>query len=149
MPTSASTRIKAQNIKFLINTTEYSVDADSIELATTDAPGATQLFSEVQPLQEWKITISGIASGSADSLFRLLWANYGTQVAFKVAPQGNATATTSAPVYTGTVKFDQLPPLNMSSNEIMAFSTELTVVNDVHTPAATPPVYFGLTLTTS
>jgi hypothetical protein len=100
-------------------------------------------------LQEWKITISGIASGSADSLFRLLWANYGTQVAFKVAPQGNATATTSAPVYTGTVKFDQLPPLNMSSNEIMAFSTELTVVNDVHNPSATPPVYFGLTLTTS
>lgn len=144
-----STRIKASNIKFTINATDYSFDADSIELALADAPGATQTFSEVQPLQEWKLSINGIASGDSTSLYQLLFANYGTQVAFKVAPQGNTTATTSAPIWEGTVIFDTLPPLSLVSGEIMQFSTELTVVNSVHTPSATPPVYFGLTKKTS
>lgn len=145
----ASTRIKATNIKFTINATEYSCDADSIELALSDAPGATQTFCEVQPLQEWKLSINGIVSGDSTSLYQLLFANYGTEVAFKVAPQGNTTATTSAPIWEGTVIFDTLPPLSMVSGEIMQFSTELTVKNSVHTPSATPPVYFGLTKKTS
>lgn len=145
----ASTRIKATNIKFLISTTEYSCDANALELSLTDAPGAQQLFCEVQPLQEWKLRIDGITSGDSTSLFQLLLANYGTEVAFKVAPQGNSTATTSAPIYEGTVIFDQLPPISMTSNEIMTFSVELTVKNTVHTPSATPPVYFGLTKKTS
>lgn len=146
---AASTRIKATNIKFTINSVEYSCDADSIELSLTDAPGGSQTFCEVQPLQEWKLAINGIASGDSTSLYQLLFANYGTEVAFKVAPQGNTTATTSAPIWEGTVIFDTLPPLAMTSGEIMQFSTELTVKNSVHTPAATPPIYFGLTKKTS
>jgi hypothetical protein len=146
---AASTRIKATNIKFTISATEYSCDANGIELSLSDAPGAQQTFCEVQPLQEWKLKIDGIASGDSTSLYQLLFANYGTEVAFKVAPQGNTTATTSAPIYEGTVIFDQLPPLSMTSGEIMAFSVELTVKNSVHTPSATPPIYFGLTKKTS
>jgi hypothetical protein len=144
-----STRIKASNIKFTILSTDYAFDANNIELALTDAPGAQQTFTEVQPLQEWKLTIEGIASGDSASLYRLLYANYGTEVAFKVAPQGNSTATTSSPIYEGTVIFDTLPPLSMTSGDIMSFSTELTVKNAIHTPSATPPIYFGLTLKTS
>lgn len=146
---AASTRIKATNIKFKIGSTEYSCDADNIELALSDAPGGQQTFCEVQPLQEWKLSIAGIASGDSTSLYQLLFANYATEVSFSIAPQGNTTATTSAPIYTGTVIFDTLPPLSMTSGDIMAFEVELTVKNAVHTPAATPPVYFGLTKTTS
>ena len=144
-----STRIKASNIKFTILSTDYSFDADSIELALSDAPGGQQTFSEVQPLQEWKLSINGIASGDSASLYQLLFTNYGTQVAFKLAPQGNSTATSSAPIWEGTVLFDTLPPLSLTSGEIMQFSVELTVINSVHTPSATPPVYFGLTKKTS
>lgn len=144
-----ATRIKASNIKFTIASTDYAVDADSIELSLSDAPGGQQTFTEVQPLQEWKLAISGIASGDSTSLYQLLFANYGTEVAFKVAPNGNSTASTSQPIYEGTVVFDTLPPLNMTSGEIMSFSVELTVKNSVHTPSATPPVYFGLTKKTS
>jgi hypothetical protein len=146
---AASTRIKATNIKFKISSTDYSCDADSIELSLSDAPGGQQTFCEVQPLQEWKLKIAGIASGDSASLYQLLFANYGTEVAFSVAPQGNTTATTSAPIWEGTVIFDTLPPLNMTAGDIMAFDVELTVKNSVHTPSATPPVYFGLTKKTS
>jgi len=146
---AASTRIKATNIKFKINSTDYSCDADSIELSLSDAPGGQQTFCEVQPLQEWKLKIAGIASGDSASLYQLLFANYGTEVAFSVAPQGNTTATSSAPIYEGTVIFDSLPPLNMTAGDIMAFDVELTVKNSVHTPSATPPIFFGLTKKTS
>lgn len=145
----ASTRIKATNIKFKIGSTEYSCDADNIELALSDAPGGQQTFCEVQPLQEWKLSLAGIASGDSASLYQVLFANYGTEVAFSLAPNGNTTATSSQPIYTGTVIFDTLPPLSLTSGEIMAFEVELTVKNAVHTPSATPPVYFGLTKTIS
>lgn len=146
---AASTRIKATNIKFTIGSTDYACDADSIELTLADAPGGSQTFCEVQPLQEWKLSLAGIASGDSASLYQLLFANYGTEVAFKVAPNGNSTATSSQPIYEGTVIFDTLPPLSMTSGEVMNFTVELTVKNAVHTPAATPPVYFGLTKKTS
>jgi hypothetical protein len=147
MPTS--TRIKAQNIKFLIGTTEYSCDANLVELTLNDAPGDVQTFCEVRVGGEWKLQLDGVTSGDATSLYRILWSNFGTEVAFTVAPQGNAVGTTSSPIYTGTVVFDQLPPLSLNSGEVVKFSVTLTVKNAVHTPSTTPPVYYGLTVKTA
>ena len=147
MPTS--TRIKAQNIKFLIGTTEYSCDANLVELTLNDAPGDVQTFCEVRVGGEWKLQLDGTTSGDATSLYRILWTNFGTEVAFTVAPQGNAVGTTSSPIYTGTVVFDQLPPLSLNSGEVVKFSVTLTVKNAVHTPSTTPPVYYGLTVKTA
>jgi hypothetical protein len=147
MPTS--TRIKAQNIKFLIGTVEYSCDANLVELTLNDAPGDVQTFCEVRVGGEWKLQLDGVTSGDATSLYRILWTNFGTEVAFTVAPQGNAVGSTSSPIYTGTVVFDQLPPLSLTSGEVVKFSVTLTVKNAVHTPATTPPVYYGLTVKTA
>lgn len=146
---ATSTRIKASNILFKIGSTDYSCDANMVELTLNDAPGDVQTFCEVRTGGEWKLQLDGLTSGDTASLYRLLWANFGTEVAFTIAPQGNATATTSAPHYTGTVIFDQLPPLSLTSNEITKFSVTLTVKNAVHTPSATPPVYYGVTVKTS
>jgi hypothetical protein len=150
MPTS--TRIKATNIKFLVGTApgvEYACDANLIELTLNDAPGGVQSFCDVRPDGEWKLQLDGTSSGDTASLYRLLFANFGTEVAFVLAPQGNATATSTQPHYTGTVVFDQLPPLSLTSGEVVKFSVTLTVKNAVHTPSTTPPVYYGLTLKTA
>ena len=150
MPTVPSTRIKAQNIRFIIGATErYDVDTNLVELTLNDAPGDVQTFCEVRPGGEWKLQLDGVTSGDSTSLYRLLFANFGTEVAFVIAPQGNATASTTAPHYTGTVVFDQLPPLSLNSGDVAKFSVTLTVKNAVHTPTATPPVYYGLTVKTS
>jgi len=145
----SSTRIKATNISFKIGATEYACDANLVELTLNDAPGGVQVFCDVRPDAEWKLQLDGISSGDAASLYRILWANFGTEVAFTIAPNGNATATASQPHYTGTVVFDQLPPLSLNSGDIVKFSVTLTVKNAVHTPSATPPVYYGVTLKTS
>ena len=145
----ASTRIKATNIKFLFGATEYACDATMVELTLDDAPGDVQTFCEVRAGGQWTLNLEGLTSGDAASLYRVLWTNYGQEATFTVAPQGNAVGTASAPIYQGTVVFDQLPPLSLTSNEIVKFSVSLTVKAAVHTPSTTPPVYYGLTVKTA
>jgi hypothetical protein len=146
---ATSTRIKATNIKFLIGATEYACDLNALNLTLNDAPGDVRTFCEVLTGSEWKLQLDGVSSGDSTSLYQLLLANFGTEVAFTVAPQGNTTATTSAPHYTGTVIFDALPPVDLTSGEVAKFSVTLTVKNAVHNPSATPPVYYGLTKKTT
>jgi hypothetical protein len=146
---AASTRIKATNIVFKINTTDFACDTTGVELTIADAPGDVQTFCEVRPGAEWMLKLDGITSGDSASLYQLLFANFGTEVAFTVAPNGNASPSTSQPHYTGTVIFNELPPLTLTSNEVSKFSVSLKVKNAVHTPSATPPVFYGLTKKTS
>lgn len=126
---AASTRIKAQNIKFKIAGTDYACDANSVVLELGDAPGDVQTFCEVRVGGEWTLTLAGITSGDDDSLYQILWENFGSTATFSIAPNGNTTPTTDQPHYEGTVVFDQLPPLNLTSNEVVQFEVTLTVKN--------------------
>ena len=126
---AASTRIKAQNILFKIAGTDYACDANSVVLELGDAPGDVQTFCETRVGGEWALTLSGITSGDEDSLYQVLWTNFGSTATFIIAPNGNATASTDQPHYEGTVVFDQLPPLNLTSNEVVQFSVTLQVKN--------------------
>lgn len=144
---AASTRIKANNIIFKIGSTDYACDANLVELTTDDAPGDVQTFCEVTPGKMWSLQLDGITSGDSASLYRVLWDNFGSTAVFTIAPNGNATATTSEPHYEGTVVFNQLPPLSLNSNEVTKFSVTLEVKNTPHNPAAN--VYYGVEIVTA
>lgn len=141
---AASTRIKAQNIIFKIGATDYACDANMVELTLDDAPGDVQTFCEVRVGGEWSLQLDGIVSGEDTSLYRILWDNFGSSVAFTIAPNGNATPTADQPHYIGTVVFDQLPPLSLTSNETSLFSVTLRVKNTPHLPASDQ--YYGVTI---
>jgi hypothetical protein len=144
---AASTRIKAQNIKFLIADVEYACDATMVELTLGDAPGDVQTFCEQRVGGEWSLGLEGITSGDAASLYRVLWENFGTTAAFEIAPNGNATASASEPHYTGVVRFNEIPPLSLNTNETSTFSVTLEVVNTPHDPDT--DVYFGVSVVTA
>jgi len=144
---AASTRIKAQNIIFKIGSTDYACDANMIELTLGDAPGDVQTFCETRVGGEWALQLDGITSGEDTSLFRVLWDNFGTEVAFVIAPNGNTTPTADAPHYEGTVIFDQLPPLSLNSNETALFSVTLEVKNTPHDPATNK--FYGVEIVTA
>lgn len=131
---AASTRIKAQNILFKIAGTDYACDANAVVLELGDAPGDVQTFCEVRVGGEWSLQLDGITSGDSDSLYQVLWSNFGSTAAFIIAPNGNATASADQPHYEGTVVFDQLPPLNLTSNEVSQFSVTLKVKNTGNSP---------------
>jgi hypothetical protein len=144
---AASTRIKAQNIIFKIGATDYACDANMVELTLDDAPGDVQTFCETRVGGQWALQLDGIMSGDTGSLYRVLWDNFGTEVAFVVAPNGNATATSSEPHYEGTAVFNQLPPLSLMSNETAKFSVTLEVKNTPHDPASDQ--YYGIEIVTA
>ena len=144
---AASTRIKASNIVFKIGTTDYACDANMVELTLDDAPGDVQTFCETRVGGQWTLHLEGITSGEDTSLYQVLWSNFGTEVAFTVAPNGNASPSADAPHYKGTVVFDQLPPLSLTSNEIAKFAIDLTVKNTPHTPAS--HIYYGVEIDTT
>jgi hypothetical protein len=144
---AASTRIKAQNIIFKIGEVQHQCDLTMAELTPQDAPGDVQTFCEQAVGQEWSLSLEGITSGDADSLYRVLWANFGATASFVIAPNGNGAASTSQPHYSGTVKFDTLPPLSLSSNETSTFTVALTVVNTPHDPAN--DVWYGVSIITA
>ena len=139
---AASTRIKAQNIKFNIASVDYACDANAVVLELGDAPGDVQTFCEVRVGGEWSLQLDGITSGDADSLYQILWANFGSTATFQIAPNGNAFPTADQPWYQGTVVFDQLPPLNLTSNEVSQFSVSLKVKNTGHVPASN--LFYGV-----
>jgi hypothetical protein len=126
---AASTRIKAQNIIFNIAGADFACDANSVVLELGDAPGDVQTFCEVRVGGEWTLTLAGLTSGDSGSLYTYLWTNFGSTASFLIAPNGNASASSEQPHYEGTVVFDQLPPLNLTSNEVVQFEVTLTVKN--------------------
>jgi hypothetical protein len=144
---AASTRIKAQNIKFKIGATDYACDANLVQLTLDDAPGDVQTFCEVRVGGQWSLQLDGIVSGEDTSLYRILWDNFGSTATFSIQPQGNTTPTADAPHYEGTVVFDQLPPLALVSNETAVFSVTLQVKNTPHDPTANN--FYGVNLQVS
>jgi hypothetical protein len=144
---ATSSRIKANNILFKFGATEYACDATNVELVAQDAPGDVQTFCEQTVGKEWVLNLTGITSGDSTSLYRTLWANFGSTAVFTIAPNGNSTATSSEPHYTGTVKFDALPPMTLNTNETATFTVALTVVNTPHDPAN--DTYYGVEIVTA
>jgi hypothetical protein len=113
-----------------------------VELTLGDAPGDVQTFCEVRVGGEWALQLDGITSGEDTSLYRVLWDNYGTEVAFVIAPNGNTTPTADTPHYEGVAVFNELPPLSLNSNETALFSVTLRVKNTPHDPSTGK--YFGV-----
>lgn len=136
-----SPRITARNIVFKFATTSFAPELSNVELTLGDAPGALQTFSEVRPSGEWSLSLTGYASGDADSLYRFLFSSHGTSAAFTVIP-GGGTEGADNPAFKGTVLFNELPPVSLTSNEEMQFTVELRVINTGHDPAT--GLFYGL-----
>lgn len=139
-------RVVARNITFKIGSTSYTPEVNMVELTLGDTPGGIQTFSEVRVQGEWAMQIDGYFSQESSSLYQLLWANFGTEVAFEINP-GGGTASADNPKYTGTLIFNELPPISMTSNEEMSFSVTLRVKNTGLDAAS--KLYYGLTIATA
>lgn len=139
-------RVVARNITFKIGSTSYAPEVNMVGLTLGDAPGGIQTFSEVRVQGEWALQLDGYVSQDADSLYRLLWTSFGTEVAFEINP-GGGTVSTDNPSFTGTVIVNELPPLELTSNEEVAFSVTLRVKNTGLDVAN--KLFYGVTIDTT
>jgi hypothetical protein len=113
MATVASKRIAGHTLSFLVGTTEYMADATNVTLTWDDAESGTVSFLDALNGGAFQATIKGTAiqSTTATSFWRYGWANVGTIVPFKFAPNGNTTASADQPIFTGNVKIGKRPDL--------------------------------------
>ena len=130
-----------------VQTCALPISATMVELTLGDAPGDVQTFCEQRVGGEWALALEGITSGDATSLYRVLWANFGTTATFTIAPNGNAAASTEQPHYSGVVKFNEIPPLSLNSNETSTFAVTLRVVTTPNDADADQ--YFGVSVVTA
>jgi hypothetical protein len=134
-------RVIARNIVFKIGSTSYAPELSNIELTLGDAPGGLQTFTEVRPSGEYSLSLTGYVSGDADSLYRLLYSSHGSEAAFTLIP-GGGTEGADNPKFSGTVIFNELPPISLTANDEVQFTVTLRVKNTGHDPAAL--LYYGV-----
>jgi hypothetical protein len=133
-------------IVFKIGSTSYAPELNSVELTLGDAPGAVQTFTEERASGEWAMALSGVTSNDSGSLYRLLFDSFQSEAAFEIQPQ-SGTVGDDNPAYEGTVIFNELPPLTMTSGEEMAFTVTLRVKNTGLDVAN--GLFYGLSLVTA
>ena len=139
-------RVVARNITFKIGSTSYAPEVNLVSLTLGDAPGGIQTMTEVRVQGEWALQLDGYVSQEADSLYRLLWSCFGTELAFEINP-GGGTEGTDNPSYKGTIIVNELPPLELTANEEVSFSVTLRVKNTGLDVAA--KLFYGVTIDTT
>ena len=136
-------RVVARNITFKIGANSYSPEVNAVMLTLGDAPGGIQTMTEVRVQGEWALQIDGYFSQAAASLYRILWDNFGTEMAFEINA-GGGTEGAANPSYKGTVIVNELPPIELTANEEVSFSVTLRVKNTGLDVAA--KLFYGVTI---
>jgi hypothetical protein len=136
-------RVVARNITFKIGSTSYAPEVNLVSLTLGDAPGGIQTMTEVRVQGEWALQLDGYVSQEADSLYRLLWSSFGTELAFEINP-GGGTIGADNPSYKGTIIVNELPPLELTANEEVSFSVTLRVKNTGLDVASN--LFYGVTI---
>jgi hypothetical protein len=120
LPTTSSTRLKANNLLFQLNTTgttwkDFSFDMISFKVASEDASNDQTTFYDASLGGAVDLYIEGelIQSTEATSFWRYLYANPGKEIDFRYAPHGNGTGATDAlttekPGYTGKLRLPRV-----------------------------------------
>jgi hypothetical protein len=116
LPSTPSTRLKANNLLFQINTTgstwkDFSYDCTMFTIKSEDASNDSATFYDatVGGAVDIYIETEMIQSTDAASLWTYLYSNPGKELPFRYAPWGNGDAagnalTSDKPGYTGTLR---------------------------------------------
>lgn len=120
LPTTSSTRIKANNVLFQLNTTgstykDFSWDFISLKVASEDASNDQTTFLDASLGGAVDLYMEGelIQSTESTSLWSYLYANPGKELLFRYSPWGTGTAvgnpnTVDKPGYTGTLRLPRI-----------------------------------------
>lgn len=105
--------------KYLLTSEEASSDVTTF--ADAAAGGARQNL----------LNLSGIQSTDVASFWSLCWEKTGTDVAFTLAPHGNAAPTPAQPHFTGIVTVGARPDLGGEAGKTHTFDTSWKIVGAV------------------
>lgn len=110
---AGSTRIKGNKLALTLGSpgTDYWADITEYDLYSEEADTDVTTFADASEggARQYKLKVIAIQSTDADSFWRMVWDSSGTDVAFTLAPHGNATASATQPHFIGTVTVGPKP----------------------------------------
>lgn len=130
---AGSTRIKGTKLALTLGSpgTDYWADITSYLLTNEEADSDVVTFADASEggARQYKLTGSAIQSTEAASFWRYAWESTGEEVAFTLAPHGNAEASAAQPHFVGTVKIGPKPDIGgEAGNSAFTFDFEWEVV---------------------
>lgn len=133
---AVSKRLAGATLSLTIGGTEYMADITNYSLEWDDADSGTITFADAASGGKFQATLKGsaIQSTTSTSLWTYAWLNTGVTAAFKLAPNGNTTASADNPIFSGNVKIGARPSLGgdaQISGDDWSFDFEWTVIGDV------------------
>jgi len=122
-----STRIKGKSLSLKVDSTEYMADVSEVTLQNEEADGDVTTFADAAAggAVQWFFEGSAVQSTDTTSFWSYLWDNTGEEVTYVFAPHGNATASSTQPHFTGSVKVGSKPPVGGTANETFTFDFRL------------------------
>jgi len=107
------TRLKGNTLQLLIGTVELNLQASSVVMDNEEANGDVTTFADAAAggARQHFFQITAVQSLAAESYWRYLWENTGEEGTFSFAPAGNAVASASEPIFTGTLKVGPKPSI--------------------------------------
>ena len=142
MPT-ATKRINTYALALVIDGVNYYDELTSAVLDNEDADSDTVTFADAAAggASQYFFTINAVQSLTAGSFWRKVWDNSGSEVAFRYAPTGSATASASDPHFTGKLRIGKRPTLggdaDRSTTGSYTFETRFDVTTGVPTMVTT------------
>jgi hypothetical protein len=130
-----SNRIKGTKLKLELGTPgeDYWADLTAYALDNDEADADVTTFEDAANGGSFQHTLAGTAIQSTDSasFWTYVWDNTGEEVAFTLAPHGNAVPTVAQPHFLGTVKIGKKPTLGGEAGEgAFTFEFEWNLVGE-------------------
>jgi hypothetical protein len=112
---AGSTRIKGTKLALTLGSpgTDYWADISSYVLTNEEAESDVTTFADAAEggARQFKLNGSAIQSTATASFWRYVYENTGEEVAFTLAPHGNAVPSAAEPHFVGTVKIGPKPDI--------------------------------------
>ena len=130
-----SGRIYGRSLYLTVAGTDYAPDVQECVVSFEPRDTDDLTFGEASGAgaDQGKIKIKAIQSTDTASFWRYAWSNPGAEVAFAMAPHGNAVASADKPHLTGTLTVGTRPDLGGAADPKKAYSFEvewMCVVDD-------------------
>lgn len=127
---TGSTRLTGATLALTLGTpgVDYKCDITKYEFTNEEKDQDVTTFCDVEEGNDRQhfLTVTGVQSTDADSFWRYVWDNAGTEgVAFTVAPHGNEEPTEDQPHFIGTLTIGPKPNLGGEAGKKNNFTFEV------------------------
>ena len=117
-----------KDLSFTVDGTEFNADGTSVLMDSEDADTDGLTFAELAngTPQQWFFQITALQDYAADTFWRMLWDNAGSEVAFVFGPKGSVVAA-GKPTFTGTLTIPRKPPVGGDAGTTWTYDLRLDI----------------------